>query len=576
MPVQKSKKKLMVLGRKRFLFAKIDPSLLIAIFIFAAILIHAGCGGGSGSGSSTTTTTASTSTTTSSTTSTTSTTTTTQTTSTTTTIVGDSDDYNIGNPTLTDIWVDPSNGNDNNTGSSRSQALRTVSAAWAKIPSGAALTGTGYRIQLTPGTYPAYDQANPNVPGQLTDRTGTYSFPIIIQSSDGLGQVLLPGLEVNQCQYIYFINLNTRGPSSGGDGFHISSCKYVLIRSCDINGNSQTQEVLKGNQCQYVYVEDCNIYGPTDNVGLDFVAVQYGHIFRNNIHNTGDWCMYLKGGSAYFRIEGNELYNAGNGGFTAGQGSGFEYMVNPWLHYEAYDIKFVNNVVHDTDGAGMGVNGGYNILLAYNTLYKVGKNSHAIEIVFGGRGCGGEADHLIAAQANHDAGGWGRAVAEESQYYIPNKNIFIYNNIIYNPAPYQSAWTHFSTRADTTPPDNTNAPNPCKGDDNLQILGNFIWNGPADLALGIGESGEARLDPATVRAQNSINIAEPQLTNPNSGNFRPVQGGNVYSVTTYSIPDFSWADAPSPPTVPPGKLSNSVPKNRAGENRTQPGNPGAY
>jgi len=210
-----------------------------------------------------------------------------------------------------------------------------VSAAWAKIPSGAALTGTGYKIQLAPGTYPAYDQANPNVPGQLADRTGTYSNPIIIQSSDGPGQVLLPGLEVNQCQYIYFINLNTRGPSSGGDGFHISSCKYVLIRGCDINGNSQTQEVLKGNQCQYVYVEDCNIYGPTDNVGLDFVAVQYGHIFRNNIHNTGDWCMYLKGGSSYFRIEGNELYNAGNGGFTAGQGSGFEYMINPWLHYEA-------------------------------------------------------------------------------------------------------------------------------------------------------------------------------------------------------------------------------------------------
>ena len=41
------------------------------------------------------------------------------------------------------------------------------------------------------------------------------------------------------------------------------------------------------------------------------VAVQYGHIFRNNIHNTADWCMYLKGGSSYFRVKGNELYNTG-------------------------------------------------------------------------------------------------------------------------------------------------------------------------------------------------------------------------------------------------------------------------
>ena len=489
--------------------------------------------------------------------------------------------YDIGNPVLTDIWVDPVNGNDSHAGNSSAQSLKTFRAAWEKIPGqtgmgSATQNSTGYRIQLQPGTYPAYDQPGASVPGQLANRHGTYSCPIIIQSTAGPGQAKLPGLEVYKCSYIYFIDLNTRGASSGGDGFHLSECTYVLIRTCDINGNSQTQEVLKANQCQYVYVEDSNIYGPTDNVGLDFVAVQHGHIFRNKIHHASDWCLYLKGGSAYFRIEGNELHHAGNGGFTAGQGSGFEYMVNPWLHYEAYDIKFVNNVVHDTDGAGMGVNGGYNILLAYNTLYKVGKNSHAAEIVFGGRGCGGEADHLAAARANHDAGGWGRALAEESQYYIPNKNIFIYNNIIFNPSPYQSEWNHFSTRDVTTPPAGTNAPNPCQGDDNLQIKGNFIWNGPADFALGIGEGGEARLDPASVRAQNSINQSQPQLLDPAAGNFRPTSGGNVFSITVYAIPDFSWSDAPSRPAVPAGALSNSVPINRAGETRTQPGNPGAY
>ena len=488
--------------------------------------------------------------------------------------------YDIGNPVLTDIWVDPVNGNDSQSGSSSAQPLKTFSAAWEKVPRqtglGTARRATGYRIQLQPGTYPAYDQPGASVPGQLADRQGSYACPIIIQSAAGAGKVKLPGLEVARCRYIYFIDLNTRGASSGGDGFHLSGCQYVLIRACDINGNGQTQEVLKANQCQYVYVEDSSIYGPTDNVGVDFVAVQHGHICRNKIHHASDWCMYLKGGSAYFRIEGNEIHHAGNGGFTAGQGTGFEYMVNPWLHYEAYDIKFVNNVVHDTDGAGMGVNGGYNILLAYNTLYKVGRNSHAVEIVFGGRGCGGEADHLADARANHDAGGWGRALAEESQYYIPNKNVFIYNNIILNPSPYRSEWNHFSTRDTTTPPSGTNAPNPCQGDDNLQVKGNFIWNGPADLALGIGEGGEARLDAAAIRAQNSINAAQPQLQDPAAGNFRPTGGGNVFSVTAYAIPDFSWSDAPARPVVPAGTLSNSVPINRAGETRTLPGNPGAY
>ncbi len=541
-----------------------------------ALLLAAGCE--KGGGSSTTTTTAASTTTSSSTTTTTIASTTS---TTTTTIPGASDDYDIGNPALTDIWVDPVNGNDAADGSIRAQSLRTIAAAWARVPAATAAEGTsgaatGYRLQLVPGTYPAYDQSNANVPGQLADRRGSYASPIIIQAADGPGTVNLPGLEVYNCHYVYFLNLNTRGPSSGGDGFHISSCTYVLLRGCDIHGNGQTQEVLKGNQCRHVYVEDCRIHGPTDNVGLDFVACQYGHIYRNVISDTTDWGMYLKGGSAYFRVEGNEIFNAGNGGFTAGQGAGFEYMVNPWLHYEAYDIKFVNNVVHDTDGAGMGVNGGYNILLAYNTLYRVGRNSHAIEVVFGGRGCGGEADHLAAARANHDAGGWGRAVAEDSQYYIPNRNIFIYANVVYNPAGYRSAWNHFSTRADTTPPSGTNAPNPCAGDGNLQIKGNFIWNGPADLALGIGESGEARLDPNAIRAENSINAAEPQLADPGGGNFRPVQGGNVFGVTTYAIPDFGWDDAPSPPTVPPGNLSNSVPRNRAKEPRTQPGHPGAY
>ena len=45
-------------------------------------------------------------------------------------------------------------------------------------------------------------------------------------------------------------------------------------------------------------------------------------------------------------------------------------MVPPWTHYEAYDIKFTNNVLHDVDGAAFGVWGGFNILMAHNTAYR--------------------------------------------------------------------------------------------------------------------------------------------------------------------------------------------------------------
>ncbi len=47
-------------------------------------------------------------------------------------------------------------------------------------------------------------------------------------------------------------------------------------------------------------------------------------------------------------------------------------MVEPWIQYEAYDIRVVNNLVYDVWGAGLGVMGGVNILMAHNTLVRVG------------------------------------------------------------------------------------------------------------------------------------------------------------------------------------------------------------
>ena len=44
------------------------------------------------------------------------------------------------------------------------------------------------------------------------------------------------------------------------------------------------------------------------------------------------------GGSAYISVSENEFFDCGTGGFTAGQGTGLEYMVAPWLHYSAYAI----------------------------------------------------------------------------------------------------------------------------------------------------------------------------------------------------------------------------------------------
>lgn len=478
--------------------------------------------------------------------------------------------YDIGAPVLTDLWVNPVGGNDNNSGATRAQALRTINAAWGKIPRGTTLNTTGYRILLVAGDY-----AESNFPTYWEQRYGTFNFPIILQSADAPRSArLLGNINMYDTRYFYLLNVTI---ANAGDVFHCELCDHLLIRNSVLTGgNRDAQETLKVNQSQYVYIQDSELAEAWDNT-IDFVAVQYGAVTNNKIHASGDWCMYLKGGSAYFRVEGNELYDCGTGGFTMGQGTGFEFMRSPWLHYESYDVKFVNNVVHDTDGACFGANGAYNGLFAYNTCYRVGARSHVIEVVFGLRGCDGNAPQC---NANRNAGGWGSA--QNGEQPIPDRNVFIYNNLIYNPAGFASQWQHFAIYGPRTPANGTNIPSPARTDTNLKIRGNVIWNGSADHPLGIEDASEGcqpsnpTCNAAQLRADNAINTIQPQLINPDGGNFHPTVGSNLFGVTTYSIPDFVWSDAPPTPAVPIGTLSNAVPLDRDGSARADSAPPGAY
>jgi hypothetical protein len=496
--------------------------------------------------------------------------------------------YDIGSPSVRDVWVDPVSGDDGNSGDSRAQALQSLNEAWARVPSAATLT-TGYRILLAAGDYPII-----NLPtdGWMASRLGSYQFPIILQGADGAHSARLHGpLTINDCHYLYIINLDfvtDPGSAGGGNVVHVSSSDHILIRGSKLDGFNGTarvpQETLKVNQAQYVYVEDSEIASAFW-FPLDFVAVQYGSILNSSFHNAGEDCVVLKGGSAYFRIEGNEVYDCGAVGFSAGQGTGFEFMVSPWLHYEAYDLKFVNNVVHDTQNAGMAVRGGYNILLAYNTLFRIGIDATAgaplLLVGHGFRSCDGDA---TACQSRLDAGGWGLSTVGESEEWIPNRNVYVYNNIFYNPSPARTMWSHFTIPGPVTPPLSSNIPSPSACDTNLQVRGNMIWNGPSDLFLGVGDVDQGcqpsnpTCNPTQLLADNAINLIEPHLLDPAHGNFRPSSDDMLSMVgrTTYAIPDFGWDDAPTTPRAPPGTPSNSVPNDRDGNMRAPTGPPGAY
>jgi hypothetical protein len=455
--------------------------------------------------------------------------------------------YDIGSPDFLEIWVDPAAGNDANAGSSRVQAVRTVSEAWRRIPVGVPLA-QGVRINLVAGTY-----GEQLVPNYWERRHGTAAAPIMIHAADGRGTVTLPNMNVFDCRHLVLDGLTLT--AGGGDVLHLEACTHVLVRNTTIRGTGDIaayaapQETFKANQCQHVYVENCDISGATDNA-IDFVAVQFGHVVGNRIHRAGDWAIYVKGGSASLMITGNEIFDAGTGGFTAGQGTGFEFMVAPYLTYEASDITFTHNVIHDTQGAGMGVNGGFNILLADNTLYRVGTRSHVIEVVHGLRSCDGD---TAKARTHLAQGGWGTAVVgrEES---IPNRNVFIYNNVVLNPEGVVSRWQQFAVAGPRTPSAGSNIPSPARADDNLQIRGNVIWNGPVEQALGIESTALA----ADVRSHNAINTLRPVLVDPTRGDFRfaPSFTPPRYAVPAFieTLPGGSITPPVDPPVAPPADI----------------------
>jgi len=481
--------------------------------------------------------------------------------------------FDRGTPVLQDIWVDPVSGDNGNSGATRLLAVRTLTEAWGRVPISTTLTTTGYRIRLVAGTYLQAD-----VPNYFESRYGTHAHPVIIEAADGAGTAFLPALNIFDCRFLYLLGLHIA--AGGGDVLHCEACDHFVVNEVTVRGAAPetltVQETVKVNQSQNVFIEDSDISGGWDNA-IDFVGVQYGHIQGNRIHDAGDWCLYVKGGSAGLRVESNEIYDCGTGGFTAGQGTGFEFMTSPWLHYEAVDIRFVNNLIHDTAGAGFGVNGGYNILLAYNTMYRVGSISHVLEFVFGLRGCDGNTAQCNAFLA---AGGWGTAGAIEES--IPNRNVYAYNNIVYNPAPFQSQWQHLAIYGPRTTSPSSNIPSPASTDTNLRFRGNVVWNGPSTHPLGIEDTDQG-CQPANptcnatqLALDNSFNSIEPQFVNAGAGNFQPLPMGSLYAATTYAPPDFPGDDRPSPPLAPQGELTNVVDRDFTGAPRGPASPPGAF
>jgi hypothetical protein len=367
----------------------------------------------------------------------------------------------------TRLWVDPVHGSNRAKGTQRTSPLRTLTAAWNRAHGPARITIL--RGTLRPSGVPSY----------FEDKAGV--------RIEGRRHVRLPALNLYNVRGLTLSGVTVRGD------VHCERCDGFTLRRVTIRGrrgSERVQEGLKVNQSSRLLVEDSDISGAWDNA-IDLVAVDHAIIRRNRIHDAGDWCAYAKGGSAYVDVTANRIYDCGTGGFTAGQGTGLQFMRAPWLRYEAYGVRVWNNLIHDTEGAGLGVNGGYNVLFARNTLLRVGRRSHALEVVFGLRSCDGQpGDEWRERCGEYLAqGAWGTTVVDDgtNAVRIPNLHVFVYDNLV--------AKAPGSEDSSIAEPFDQAAPSPARADEDLQLVGNvfttttagsgpghplpaFVWDGP--------------------------------------------------------------------------------------------------
>jgi hypothetical protein len=222
-------------------------------------------------------------------------------------------------------------------------------------------------------------------------------------------------------------------------------------------------------------------------------------------------------------------------GITAGQGTGLEYMVAPWIQYEAYDLQIVDNYIHDVQNAGLAVLGGTDILMTGNVLYNVGLNQDVgapmLLIGLGTRECDGD---VAACEANQALGGWGPTQPGEGGEWIPNNGVTISDNVFLNPPGSGTLYGTITIADPVDPPPDTNIPSPASATVGLVITGNNFWDGGSGHDLGVTDPVLA----AQIQANNQVGTVEPPLVPPPLGVGDP------------SLPPIVWTP-PNPTPQPP-------------------------
>ena len=433
------------------------------------------------------------------------------------------------------LYISP-RGSDDAAGTA-SRPLRTVGAAWQRVPRGAS---GNWHLHLAPGDYRS------GAPIYWDERSGS----ITIEASGARGSAILPAINAFGMRGFKLIGLKL---IDGGDVFHCEQCNGVLLSRMILRGRG-AQETIKINQSSNVTVADSDVAGAGDNA-FDAVAVNHLRLLRNHFHSAEDWCAYAKGGSADVIVRGNLFTDCGTGGFTAGQGTGFQFMSWPFVHYEATGVLVEGNTVRHVEGAAFGVNGGANVLIRNNLASRVGSRSHVLEVTYGGRSCDGApgGDGWSRCGEYLARGGWGNWLVGDGNNYvrIPNRNVLIYDNLIANPDAQASRWQVFEVPGPPEAKYEASIPFAAHADTGLHIVGNVVWDGGPGHELGLGGASclpASTCSAASVIANNSINRRRPAVRLLPDG--RLIRTGWASALSNHSPPaPDSLARIGSEPTV---------------------------
>lgn len=302
------------------------------------------------------------------------------------------------------------NGNDGGTGA--------IDSPWASIQHAVDMASPGDVIRLRSGVYHEGDIKIDKADLKLRSAPGEWASIVAPNDDQGVQVVIRVGEDANNFRLKnldvsggYYYTLKTESTwDTGASDPH--GPQNLLITGCKLH-DSGADVVKLTPATNNATIDNTEIYNsgrtsPDNAEGLDGVQANNFTMRNSYIHDTTTNGIYLKGGSVNTLIENNRISDTGHSGILLGQSSDenwFDTSVNPH-YYESIDGVVRNNLVWNTQGAGIGAWAALRPQIYNNTLTSVAQSMFAGLLVQG-------QEHWIPDST-----------------IVPSTDVSMYNNIV--------------------------------------------------------------------------------------------------------------------------------------------------